>query len=161
MRYLGAISARMKNRTLVYLVALAALIGIGIWIAYQGVVAPTRVGPLMIDIDLAAMYWFALLIYGIVGLILYYPLRGRSWPTLLIGHGFAIAIALVSTVTVVALGHQRAPARADVPVENVDADDRMPDSADPSAQPLPLPPIKDSFAPRARQSSAMGYSGRR
>jgi hypothetical protein len=141
----------MKKRTVLHLVVLVALLGIGVWIGYRGVVAPTHLGPLTIDLDLAAMYWFALLIYGFIGLVLYYPLRRRSWPVLLIGHGFAAAVALVSTATVITLGHQRAPARVDAPAESTEAAKKLPQFAGPSGQPLPLPPLKHSFPANTRR----------
>jgi hypothetical protein len=141
----------MKSRTVLHLVALVTLIGIGVWIGYRGVVAPTHLGPVAIDLDLAAMYWFALMIYGFVGLVLYYPLRKRSWWVLAIGHGCAAAIALTSTAALVALGHQRAPARVDAPAESTQAAKDLPNFGHPSGQPLPLPPSKHPFPAQIEQ----------
>jgi hypothetical protein len=137
----------MKRRLLLHLVVFAALIGIGVWIAYRGVVSPGPFGPVTIDLDVAAMYWFALLIYAFVGLMLYYPLCGRLWWVLLIGHGFAAGIALVSTTTVVMLGHRHSPAPSNVPAVSTQASNTASDADALSGQPLALP------EPRRRSGS--------
>lgn len=136
----------MKIRLIVHLVAFVILVGAGAWIAYRGVVAPTQVGQLDIDVEFAAMYWFALLIYGFVCIVLYYPLRRRFWPLLLIGHASAAAIALVSTFTVIALGERNNPSPNEVPSESTHAHGAISPRPDvePGALPLPLPSREDS-----------------
>jgi peptidoglycan/LPS O-acetylase OafA/YrhL len=129
---------RMKTRTLLHLVALVALVGFGVWIAYQGISAPIRLGPLDVDLDSAVMYWFALLVYLFIGLVLYYPLRTRSWRALLIGHVTAVTIALASTATVIMLGYQHAQPQA--PAAGTSLGTRVRATGNPSAQRLPLPP---------------------
>ncbi len=126
----------MKTRILGHLIAFAVLIGIGLWIAYQAVRAPMRVGRLFIDVELAAMYWFALLVYAFIVLMLYYPLRKRSWWALLIGHALAGTLAIASTAIVVTLGHRNATS-AGTPAESAAVGVGVEGS---SAQPLPLPP---------------------
>ncbi len=146
----------MRARFALHLVAFAALIGIGVWIAYRGLVAPGRYGLLNIDLQLAAMYWFALLVYGLIGLLLYYPLRWRSWRTLLIGHGFAAAVALASTATVIILGQRHAPASDSAPA--VGAGNIAPAAGAQSAQPLPLLTPEELAESNQGQQSAEGGS---
>lgn len=134
----------MTTRVAVHVIAFAVLSGVGLWIAYRAVIAPMRIGPLQVDVELAAIYWFALLSYAFVVLMLYYPLRKRAWWMLLIGHVVAGTIAVVGTATVVALGHEYA-AQQGAPAANL---------RDPSAQALPLPPEKGQ--PRDRQQRFEG-----
>lgn len=136
----------MKIRVIAHIVAFVLLAGVGAWIAYQGVVAPIRIGRLDIDIELAAIYWFALLIYAFVCLVLYYPLRRRAWPMLLVGHASAVAIALTGTFIITTLGAQNSSDARAVPSESAQALEEVPppSDADPDALPLPLPPNRDS-----------------
>ncbi|MGI8739854.1 MAG: hypothetical protein ACR2KU_09535 [Gammaproteobacteria bacterium] len=130
----------MKSRIIFHLVAFAGLLGAGAWIAYQGVVAPTRLGPLHVNIETAAIYWFTLLVYCFVCLLLYYPLRRRAWPVLLIGHASAAAIALASTSTVTTLGARNSADSRMLPSESTQALEAPPPSeADPDSLALPLP----------------------
>jgi hypothetical protein len=126
----------MKTRILGHLIAFVVLIGVGVWIAYQAVKAPMRIGPLLVDVELAAMYWFALLVYAFIVLMLYYPLRKRSWWALLIGHALAGTLAIVSTAIVVTLGHRNATS----PSKAAESAAIGTDVEGSSAQPLPLPP---------------------
>lgn len=140
----------MRLRFLFHVMLFVALAGIGAWIAYQGVVAPTRFGPLDIDVETAAMYWFALLIYGFTNLLLYYPLR-RSWGALLIGHIVAAMIAVASTATVVTLGIRNSPTPPDAPSASAGEGSTAPAPAPPSGQPLPLPKPEESAEPHPGQ----------
>lgn len=127
-------------RITLHLIFFAALIGAGIWIAHQAVVAPRSIGPIQINIEAAAMYWFALLVYGSVCLVLYYPLRRQAWWALFIGHAMAVVIALGGTATVVTLGYRNIPEAYDIPAESAGMSKSTPGTDDPSVQPLPLPP---------------------
>ncbi|MBA2492718.1 MAG: hypothetical protein H0V34_13825 [Gammaproteobacteria bacterium] len=131
----------MKSRIIFHFVAFAGLFGAGAWIAYQGVVAPTRIGPLAINIENATIYWFTLLVYVFVWLLLYYPLRRRTWPVLLIGHASAVAIALASTFTVISLGSRNSPDARILPSESAQTRETIPPpaDADPNTLTLPLP----------------------
>jgi hypothetical protein len=137
----------MRVRLVFHVLAFALLIGIGIWIAYLGIYAPTHhVGPLTIDLEAAVMYWFALLVYSFICLLLYYPVRRRSWPILVLAHGIAVMIALASTATVVTLGQRH----AEIPIGmSTDPDAAEADAAAgaPPGQPLPLPSPADSPEP--------------
>ena len=126
----------MNTRILGHLIAFVVLIGVGVWIAYQAVKAPMRIGQLLVDVELAAMYWFALLVYAFFMLMLYYPLHKRSGWALLIGHALAGTLAIVSTAIVVTLGHRNATSPSK-PAESAAVGT---DVEGPSAQPLPLPP---------------------
>lgn len=136
----------MKSRVIAHLVAFVLLAGVGAWIAYQGVVAPIRIGRLDINIELAAIYWFTLLIYAFVCLVLYLPLRKRTWPVLLMGHVSAVAIALTSTFTITILGARNSADAQTVPSESAQALEPVPPPSDtaPDALPLPLPPDRNS-----------------
>jgi hypothetical protein len=129
----------MKVRLVAHLVLFATLLGLAAWFAYRGIAAPTQIGPLEINLETAAMVWFAVLIYGLVGLLLYYPLRGRSASILIIGHSVAAAIALASNAAVVTLGHRHSAPPADTIVEDDKPAGDLPGAGAPPGQPLPLP----------------------
>lgn len=126
----------MTKRIAGHLIAFALMIGVGLWIAYQAVMSPVRIGPLFVDVELAAIYWFALLSYAFVILMLYYPLRKRAWWALLVGHAVAGTFAIAGTAIVVALGHQYA-VQSGGPTSGEGTK-----LEDPSAKALPLPPEK-------------------
>ncbi|MGH8501934.1 MAG: hypothetical protein ACREVE_05570 [Gammaproteobacteria bacterium] len=134
----------MKSRLIFHFVGFVVLVGAGVWIAYQAIAAPLQIGFLVMDVEFAAMYWFTLLIYGFVWLVLYFPLRRRAWPFLLIGHTSAAAIALVSTLTVVTLGERNSPAPNEVPSESTHEAYPPRLDAEPGALPLPVPSREDS-----------------
>jgi len=135
----------MKSRIIFHLAVFAVLVGAGAWIAYQGVVAPTCIGPLDVNIENATIYWFTLLVYGFVCLLLYYPLRRRAWPVLLIGHASAAAIALASTFTVTTLGARNSADARMLPSESTQAlEAPPPPDADPDSLALPLPSRQDT-----------------
>jgi uncharacterized membrane protein len=138
----------MKSRLLLQIAVFAGLAALGAWLAHQALVTPGRVGGLNVDLGLAAMYWFGLLVYALIVLILYYPLRRRSWAMLLCGHGLAVVIALVSTATVVMLGQRQAPVSNQLPDESAEVGASLPppirqDTAEGYSQSLPLPPSAD------------------
>jgi hypothetical protein len=147
------VSARhsLTLRAVSHLILFAALLAAGLWIGYRAVAAPADVGSLEITIDLAAMYWFALFIYGFVCLMLYYPLRRQTWWMLLLGHAVAVSIAVASTATIVRLGQQQASAPAGVPAESAALNGSSSATDDPSVQVLPLPPEDSNTAETPKQ----------
>jgi hypothetical protein len=137
----------MRSRFVFHALAFALLIGIGVWIAYVDIFTPTQhLGPVKLDLETAVMYWFALLVYGLVCLLLYYPVRRRSWPILMLAHGVAIAVALASTATVVALGQRHAETSLEVST-GPEPGAAVPDEGAPNGQALPLPVPAESPEP--------------
>jgi hypothetical protein len=139
----------MKLRLICHVAVFAALIGAGALIAYRGVIAPTQLGPLEINLETAVMYWFAVLVYGLIALLLYYPLRNRSSSTLILGHGVAVAIALAGTAAVIALGHRHSAPSPDTAI----ADRITPEVGAPPGQPLALPEPDETTEPQPTPSA--------
>jgi hypothetical protein len=86
---------------------------IGGWIVYKDLTPPAQGGFALYDGMIAAMYWFALLLYALLSLTIGLALRKRSWRSLLLAHLFSVSVAIVATLTLVDLGQQFAADEAE------------------------------------------------
>ena len=85
---------------------------IGVWIIYNDLISPSAGDIALYDGTIAAMYWFAFLLYMLLCIILGFPFRRHSWKWLLLVHVLSATIAVAGTVTLVNLGQQYAASEA-------------------------------------------------
>lgn len=85
---------------------------IGVWVVYKDLIPPTQGGFTLYDGMIAAMYWFALLLYILLSLTFGLTIRKRSCKWLLSVHLLSLSLALAATGTLVNAGHQFAAEEA-------------------------------------------------
>lgn len=79
---------------------------LGVWIVYKDLTPPAQGGFNLYDGMIAAMYWFALLLYALLSLTFGLAMRKCSWRWLLLVHSLSLGIALAATVVLVNMGQQ-------------------------------------------------------
>ena len=96
----------MILRLIFHISLLSALVALGIWVIYQDLLPAQQGGFSTLDGLAAAMYWFALLIYGLFSSLAYVVLRRRSFQSLMIAHLFSAGIGMLCAVGIVILGQK-------------------------------------------------------
>lgn len=81
---------------------------LGVWIVYKDLTPAAQGGFSLYDGMVAAMYWFALLLYALLSLAFGLALRRRSWIWLLPAHLFSLTLALATTAALINRGEQYA-----------------------------------------------------
>ncbi len=90
----------MSQRFALHLIALLALLTLGIWFIYQSAYQNSLAGLF------TAVYWFGYLIYVLIACIFFLLLRKRSARALIMAHAFSGCIAILAAVIMVQLGEQ-------------------------------------------------------
>ncbi len=98
----------MPWRLIFHVCLLLLLSALGVWLIQQDLLPAHQGGFSKLDGLAAAMYWFALLVYGLFSSVAYLFLRRRSFQSLMIAHLFSAGIGTLGAVGIVILGQMHA-----------------------------------------------------
>ena len=87
---------------------LALLAAIGGWIFYKDIQSPSEGGFEFLDGLIAALYWFALMIYVFLSVLLSYSIRQGTWKSLVMAHGLSVVVAASGALLVLSPGYKQA-----------------------------------------------------
>lgn len=98
----------MLIRAGLYTLLLTLLMAVGGWVFYKDLQPPSLGGFRFLDGLIAAMYWFAFLIYVFLSVLLSYSLRGGSWKSIILAHILSMVVAVSIALLVLSLGQRQA-----------------------------------------------------
>jgi hypothetical protein len=98
----------MLGRVIFHVFVLTALVTLGVWLIYKDLLTTSEGELTAFSGMIAAMYWFGFLIYALLVTLLFRMLKWRTWKSFFIAHLFCVAIGILSTAGVAALGQLRA-----------------------------------------------------
>ena len=96
----------MFSRTGTQFIVFFVLSLLGMWIIHNDLIPPSEGGFAFYDGMIAAMYWFAFLLYMLLSVVIGLTIRKRSWKGLFIVHILSAGIALAGTVVLINKGQQ-------------------------------------------------------